>query len=52
MAGLKSQPEFESQDDDTATTTTTKEKTVTQQAPAVDKAAIAAGLAASSGDKP
>ena len=46
MAGLKSQPEFESQDDDTATTTTTKEKTVTQQAPTVDKAAIAAGLAA------
>ena len=46
MAGLKSQPEFESQDDTTETTTTTKEKTVTQQAPTVDKAAIAAGLAA------
>lgn len=48
MAGLKSQPEFESQDD-TETATTTKEKTVTQQAPTaptVDKAAIAAGLAA------
>ena len=45
MAGLKSQPEFESQDE-TATETATKEKTVTQEAPTVDKAAIAAGLAA------
>ena len=46
MAGLKSQPEFESQDDTTTETATTKEKTVTKEAPAVDKAAIAAGLAA------
>ena len=46
MAGLKSQPEFESQDDTTTETATTKEKTVTQQAPTVDKAAVAAGLAA------
>lgn len=49
MAGLKSQPEFESQDDtatETTTTTATKEKTVTKEAPTVDKAAIAAGLAA------
>lgn len=46
MAGLKSQPEFESQDDTTTETATTKEKAVTKEAPAVDKAAIAAGLAA------
>ena len=47
MAGLKSQPEFESQDDTTTeTTTATKEKAGTKEAPAVDKAAIAAGLAA------
>jgi len=46
MAGLKSQPEFESQDDTTTETATTKEKTVTKEAPTVDKAAIAAGLAA------
>ena len=47
MAGLKSQPEFESQDDTTTeTTTATKEKAVTKEAPTVDKAAIAAGLAA------